>query len=475
MSRERIPKVLVLYQITNSKGDGNRFNAFEMPVDDGVSLSSVKKHCRALCGMNGEGPDGFHWRVRVDDKISTSSTSKAQRFSWWDIQDEKARLPVKQVSMMELSLIMNGPKISSSSSAIDESVAKGAMRSLGKAMNKVAASVEGNSTDPCTPTIMFKLVDLVQIRYAFSRKQAMIESKLHESKSALREDLSQRVNNQPVHQASPQPQPTMSSNHVSNRKTSTPASYKNVPQRQQASTGPRPIAEASLMDFGAEQSVPTQSLSSSTGKLTRAEILKREYEKKKRSEKKVWDTVDQRWVTEDTKNGSSTKSTNQSSANKPKLNGKAFSIDSSSAVGKSATVAAAVNARVNDMKASQQKALNEIREREAAKKNAESEEDTVRQSLEPKIKAWSEEHGKKKQLRALIANLHTILWPGAKWKPVNLGDILDDKKLRLAYHKAARVVHPDKIQGMNSAEQRFLAKRIFDALTQAKTEYDDSK
>lgn len=469
MSRQRSPKVLVLYQITNSKGDGNRFNAFEMPVGDGVSLSSVKKNCRALC-MNGVGPDGFHWRVRVDDKISTSSTSKAQRFSWWDIQDEKARLPVKQVSMMELSLIMNGPKISSSSSTIDESVAKGAIRSLGKAMNKVAASVEGNSTDPCTPTIMFKLVDLVQITNAFNRKQAVIGSKSHDSKSALREDFSQPVNNRPVHQA--QPQPTIPSTHVSNLKTSTPVSSNNSSQRQQAST--RPIAEASLMDFGAEQSAPTKSLASSTGKLTRAEILKREYEKKKLNEKKVWDAVDQRWVTEDTKNGSSTKVVNQSSGTKAKSNGK-FSLDSSSAAGKSATVAAAVNARVNDMKASQQKALNEIREREAAKKNAESEEDTVRQSLEPTIKAWSEEHGKKKQLRALIANLHTILWPGAKWKPVNLGDILDDKKLRLAYHKAARVVHPDKIQGMNSAEQRFLAKRIFDALTQAKTEYDNSK
>ena len=121
------------------------------------------------------------------------------------------------------------------------------------------------------------------------------------------------------------------------------------------------------------------------------------------------------------------------------------------------------------MKVAQQKALQEVREREEQKKQSESQEDEVRQRLEPKIKAWSEEHGKKKQLRALLASLHTILWPEAKWKPVNLGDLLDDKKCRLAFHKASRVVHPDKTMKL-SPENRFLAKRIFDALSQAKSE-----
>lgn len=106
------------------------------------------------------------------------------------------------------------------------------------------------------------------------------------------------------------------------------------------------------------------------------------------------------------------------------------------------------------------------------KKSDEAEEDIVRKQLEPKIKAWSEEHGKKKQLRALLASLHTILWPEANWKPVGLGDLLDDSKCKRWFHKASRVVHPDKTHHLN-AEQRFLAKRIFDALSQAKSEYDD--
>jgi hypothetical protein len=86
----------------------------------------------------------------------------------------------------------------------------------------------------------------------------------------------------------------------------------------------------------------------------------------------------------------------------------------------------------------------------------ENEEDAVRARLEPIIKTWSEEHGKKKQLRALLASLHTVLWPESGWKPVGLGDLLDDKKCKLYFHKASRVVHPDKTMEL-SIENRFLA------------------
>jgi len=108
------------------------------------------------------------------------------------------------------------------------------------------------------------------------------------------------------------------------------------------------------------------------------------------------------------------------------------------------------------------------------KKEGEAAEDLARQKLEPKIKLWSEEHGKKKQLRALLASLHTILWSDAKWKPVNLGDLLDDGKVKRNFHKASRVVHPDKTFEL-SHENKFLAKRIFDALKQAKSDFDDAK
>lgn len=98
----------------------------------------------------------------------------------------------------------------------------------------------------------------------------------------------------------------------------------------------------------------------------------------------------------------------------------------------------------------------------------------MRQRLEPKLKAWGEEHGQKKQLRALLANLHTILWEGSGWKQITLADVLEEKKVKRVYYRASRVVHPDKT-GHLDAEKRFVAKRVFDALTQAKVEFDDSQ
>jgi hypothetical protein len=59
-----------------------------------------------------------------------------------------------------------------------------------------------------------------------------------------------------------------------------------------------------------------------------------------------------------------------------------------------------------------------------------------------------------------------VLWPGAKWTPLTLGDLVDDKAVKRAYKKASLLVHPDRTSRL-SPGQRFAAKRIFDALTQA--------
>ena len=63
------------------------------------------------------------------------------------------------------------------------------------------------------------------------------------------------------------------------------------------------------------------------------------------------------------------------------------------------------------------------------------------------------------------------LWEGAKWKPVSIGDLLETKAVTKYYRKASIVVHPDRTGNLDH-EKRFIAKRIFDALAQAKTEFD---
>jgi hypothetical protein len=206
---------------------------------------------------------------------------------------------------------------------------------------------------------------------------------------------------------------------------------------------------------------------------SRAEKLKREYAQKKSNSSMVWDDVDQRWVDAKDAATATGKAAPPPSNSTEKSTVVGISLDPANAAGKSVTVQAAVHSRVNEMRQSQAKALQEVREREDRKKREEAEEDAVRKKLEPVVKAWSEEHGKKKQLRALLANLHTILWPEAQWKQVTIGDLLDDKKVKLAFHKASRVVHPDKTHHLD-AEKRFLAKRIFDAISQAKTEFDNN-
>lgn len=254
-------------------------------------------------------------------------------------------------------------------------------------------------------------------------------------------------------------------------------------QQQQHSS--RGLHHASSMPARPPTSTPTGAKPGET----RAEKLKREYAKKQAANaaNRVWDEVDQRWVEGPVKNGET-----KASAGAPPSNGggggassssaaatdpagvKGIALSRSNAVGKSAGVQAAVHARMDDMESSQKKAIAELRAREAAKAKDDDEEDAVRQRLEPKLKAWGEEHGKKKQLRALLANLHTILWEGSGFKPVSLADVLEDSKVKRVYFKASRVVHPDKTVNLD-VEKRFVAKRVFDALTQAKVEFDEGK
>ena len=70
-------------------------------------------------------------------------------------------------------------------------------------------------------------------------------------------------------------------------------------------------------------------------------------------------------------------------------------------------------------------------------------------------------------LRTLLSTLHLILWKGAKWKPLSLGELLDDSKLKRYYFKASLVVHPDKVRELG-VEEKFIAARVFDVLTMAK-------
>lgn len=498
----------MMYKVVNSETDpeGDHYNAFHMPRGNGLTLAAVKQHCSALHALNHIGPDGFHWRVCVEDKPVAGSSSKS--FSWWDIQDDKASLPVKSATPSELRKLFTGtsPQSDGGGGHNDSPrfAAKSALKGFGKAMTAVAGAVDGGHRaedhGPRLSVIAFKLLDLVKMHDDFVRIHGGSSRGGHHhhvasnAPKAAPKAARSAVPASTAPQRRPAPTPTRS---AAPQQARAPARTPVPSRAPQAATQPsvpvRPPPrqqqpEASLMDFDSPRGggqktanlMHAQSLPATFNNETRVERLKREYAQNEMQQNRVWDEVDQRWVAVET-NGSPVKQAttsappsamNSSGSLGTKVVG--IKLDASNAVGKSASVQAAVHKRVNDMKVSQDKALAEVREREEKKKKEDEEEDAARKRLEPKIKAWSEEHGKKKQLRALLGTLHTILWPGAGWQPIGLGDLLDDGKVKRAFHKASRVVHPDKTHHLGP-EERFLAKRIFDALSQAKTEFDEGK
>jgi hypothetical protein len=447
----------------------------------------IHRNCTALYGLNHLGPEGYHWRVCVEDKAAPGSNDAAGKtFSWWDIQDENASLPIKEASSQQLHKFFSAP-FQEYNSDHSTGVAKGAFKTLGKAMSQaVSGSADMGEGGPLLKVVAFKLLDLVKMHDEFAAKHKGRNSGVY---------LPQPAATPPSHQHKvPMSRPPVSRQPLPQQNLRAPAPPVSTQPLQQSravprqQTEPKSHSEASLMDFGpGPSSAPntgghlrhSSSMPMSASNETRAEKLKREYAQKNMSARRVWDEIDQRWVEVESEKKDSASNNGKSSSLLGGIDGiekkiVGVSLDPANAVGKSSSVQAAVNNRVNEMRESQAKALQEVREREERKKKDEAEEDEVRRRLEPTIKQWSEEHGKKKQLRALLASLHTILWPGAQWKQVTIGDLLDDKKVKLAFHKASRVVHPDKTHHLE-AEQRFLAKRIFDALSQAKNEFDGSK
>lgn len=451
--------VLVLYRVSNSDSDNSspNYNCFSMPYGSGPTLGRVKQHCASAHALNVLGPEGYHWRVLVEDKVGDASGERT--YSWWDIQDGNAKLPVKQCSQHDVRRLLHPDRSVITGNDTASKAAKGAFKMMGKMAESVVGG-EAESTGPPVAVITFKLVDLVK----------------------LQDELEKR-GPPPPRQPRARPAPRPRATPAPKSRAQAPAARPRARPQQPAQRAPaarRPQAqEASLLDFGATPAAPTtgnfnpktlhhtNSAPPAPVNETRAQRLKREQEQRMNKSNRVWDPIDERWV-----EAKPTAPAPGAPAAKPKAKEVGKKLDVSSAAGKSANVQAAVHKRVNDMKDAQQKALQEVREREAKKKSEEEEEDIVRKQLEPKIKTWAEEHGKKKQIRALLATLHTILWPGAKWKQVSIGDLLDDKKVKKFFHKATLVVHPDKTHDL-PPDQRFLAKRIFDALSQAKTEFDN--
>lgn len=470
--------ILVLYRVTNSETDNADplFNCFSMPYGNGPTLNSVKQHCAAAHSLSNMGPEGFHWRVLVEDKPGSSGEKS---YSWWDIQDGNAKLPVKETTQYALRKLLFPSKASSSSTDYGTKAAKGAFKMMGKVASAVAGEdITGGGADsgPPVAVLTFKLLDLMKATDDVNSKHGGHPPPIQPRARpvAAPRPAARAPAPAPAPQARPQQAPSRA--------------YQQQPP-------PRaPPQEANLMDFGGSSpapapvpnkkvlhhtmsSPPAMRAPAATGGRPdedRWERLKREREQKEQTAAKnrVWDPIDQRWVEMEPGAAPPGHSKSGMDTGSPKVKVVGIKLDGSGPPPDSEAGRQGRADRIAKMAEEQQKKVDEFKQREAKKKADEEQEDTIRRQLDPKIKAWSEEHGKKKQLRALLASLHTVLWPGAKWKSLTIGDLLDDGKVRRAFLKASLVVHPDKTSDL-PPDQRFLAKRIFDALSQAKSDFDN--
>lgn len=67
----------------------------------------------------------------------------------------------------------------------------------------------------------------------------------------------------------------------------------------------------------------------------------------------------------------------------------------------------------------------------------------LKDQVDAQIAAWK--GGKETNLRALIASLDAVLWPGLGWKTVGMHELISENQLKVRYVRAIAKVHPDKV------------------------------
>lgn len=85
-----------------------------------------------------------------------------------------------------------------------------------------------------------------------------------------------------------------------------------------------------------------------------------------------------------------------------------------------------------------------------------------------RIRSWATQNGKPRSLIALISKLDAVLYPGARWSGYSVGDLLNPKKVRIAYFKAQKLMHPQNHAALGlDDESRFIATHVSSALNAA--------
>ncbi|PWN35383.1 uncharacterized protein FA14DRAFT_172027 [Meira miltonrushii] len=129
------------------------------------------------------------------------------------------------------------------------------------------------------------------------------------------------------------------------------------------------------------------------------------------------------------------------------------------------------NARVRAAAASavakaEAKVKERLRAENAATAQEEATKDSLRDSVDGRILAWK--NGKENNVRALLASLHEVVWPGLGWKKVGMHELVMDNQVKKVYMRAIGRLHPDKLTPKsNTIEERMLGGAVFSVLNDA--------
>lgn len=89
-------------------------------------------------------------------------------------------------------------------------------------------------------------------------------------------------------------------------------------------------------------------------------------------------------------------------------------------------------------------AVRRLRKANAAAEKLDDEKFALADQVDGRLTGWRA--GREGNLRALLASLETVLWEGAGWKKVGMGELIIASKVKVVYMRGIGKVHPDKVR-----------------------------
>lgn len=89
-------------------------------------------------------------------------------------------------------------------------------------------------------------------------------------------------------------------------------------------------------------------------------------------------------------------------------------------------------------------AVRRLRKANVAAEKLDDEKFALADQVDERLTGWRA--GREGNLRALLASLETVLWEGAGWNKVGMGELIIASKVKVVYMRGIGKVHPDKVR-----------------------------